>query len=96
MDVIAKQPYVKMIRKVSSIEQVDIEHERTLLLFTDKIMTEHREFLLSDVFDLSFRKVGDKGGILFIHTNHSVYSYTVKSSPEAFIQTCKRHMDSRE
>ena len=92
MDVIAKQPYIKMIRKVSSVKQIDIEHERYIQLFPDKIMTEHREFLLPDVFDLSFRKIGEEGGILFIHTNHSVYSYTVKSSPEAFIQTCKMYI----
>src|SRR5690625_7164674 len=62
------------------------------LIHIDKIVTERREFPLKDVFDLSFRKIGTEGGILFIHTNHGVYSYTVTSSPLSFIHTCKSYL----
>jgi len=89
---IARQPYFKVIRQLSSIEQKEIKDERNIYLYIDKIVTERREFPLKDVFDLSFRKIGTEGGILFIHTNHGVYSYTVTSSPLSFIHTCKSYL----
>lgn len=95
MSIIAEQPYIKIIREVSSVKKMEIEHERTMYLFSDKIVTEHREFSLTDVLDLSYRKIGGAGGILFLHTNHSVYSYTVKSSPHRFINSCKEQIKKR-
>ena len=92
MTFIVKQPYIKVIREVGSVEKIEYEDERFIYLYEDKIVTEHREFPLADVFDLSYRKVGGQGGLLFIHTNHSLYSYTVKSSPEYFIDICKRYI----
>lgn len=95
MSFIAKQPYIKVIREVSSIKQTDVEHERNLFLYADKIVTEHREFPLADVLDLSYRKIGEDGGILFLHTNHSVYSYTVKSSPHKFVDASKEQLRNK-
>lgn len=86
---IAKQPYIKIIRELNSTNQKEIEDHRYIYLHKNKMVTEHREFLLTDVMDLSFRKIGKEGGLLFIHTNHGVYSYTVTSSPISFIKICK-------
>ncbi|RLL42710.1 hypothetical protein D8M04_14235 [Oceanobacillus piezotolerans] len=92
MYLIAKQPYVKVERIVRSIEQINIEHERTMYLYNEKIVTEHREFHIKDVMDMSYRIVGGKGGLLYLHTSNGVYSYTVKSSPNRFIEEFKNHI----
>lgn len=91
-DYVAKQPYIKVIREVNSIEKREIEHERNMYLWEDKLTTAHREFKLADVLDLSFKKVAGAGGILFLHTDHAVYTYIVKSSPMEFVEICKRYI----
>ncbi|WP_083443639.1 hypothetical protein [Ornithinibacillus contaminans] len=93
MGLLAKQEYIKMERKVSSIEQMDIEHKRYLHLYDDKITSKHREFPIEKVLDISYRKIGEEGaGLLYLHTIRGVYSYTVKSSPMHFIETFKKHV----
>ncbi|RKQ33562.1 hypothetical protein [Oceanobacillus halophilus] len=92
MQIIAEQPYVKVERQVNSIEQVDIEHQRTLYLYHEKVVTEHREFPIKDIMDVSYRLIGDKGGLLYLHTSKGVYSYIVKTSPEEFVLKCKEHI----
>lgn len=96
MEIIAEQPYYKMIREVSSIKQQDIKDKRKIVLFTDKVKTKHREFPLSDVLDMSFRKVGKEGGILYLHTMRGVYSYHVETSPESFITTFKQYIEQNK
>ncbi|CDQ38083.1 MULTISPECIES: hypothetical protein [Virgibacillus] len=91
MSLIAQHPYIKIERKVTSIEQYDIEHQRVIYLYTDKVVTQNRVFPMDDVMDFSFRKIADKGGILYLHTLKGVYTYTVKSSPEAFISAYRAY-----
>lgn len=90
MQLIAKQPYVKVKREVHSIEQVHTELNRELLLYDDRVVTKHREFPIGDVLDMSYRKVGGEAGLLYLHTIKGVYSYTVKASPEEFIEEFKK------
>lgn len=85
MHLIAKQPYVKVERKVSSIEQWDEEEQRTMYLYDEKVVTKRREFPITDVLDISYKEVAGKGGILYLHTLKGVFPYTVKSSPQPFI-----------
>ncbi|WP_054955345.1 hypothetical protein [Paenibacillus dakarensis] len=89
MELLAVQPYYKIQREVASTEQIAYEDHRSLYLYRDKIITQYREFPIGDVFDVSFRQVGDQGGFLYLHTKLGVYSYTVKESPEKFIKTFK-------
>ncbi|MCE7793653.1 hypothetical protein K8O68_14605 [Salipaludibacillus sp. CUR1] len=89
MKLIATQPYFKVQREVNSIEQKNVEDDRTLYLYEDKLMTKHREFPADKIFDMSFRKLPKGEGILFIHTSQGVFSYTVKKDPEEFIQAFK-------
>lgn len=89
MDLIAVQPYIKVEREVNSIEQVKIEDERNIYLYNDKIVTKHRAFAIQDVLDMSYRQFGGDGGLLYMHTNGGLYSYTVKSSPQKFIEAFK-------
>ncbi|MFD2043506.1 hypothetical protein ACFSTA_03860 [Ornithinibacillus salinisoli] len=93
MESIAEQTYYKTERQVNSIEQVDIEHERKLYLYNDRIESKHRVFLLQEVLDISYRKLGGEGGLLYLHTNSGVFSYTVKTSPQPFIELCKNYMN---
>ncbi|MFB4168821.1 hypothetical protein [Virgibacillus sp. JSM 102003] len=92
MYLIAKQPYVKVQREVSSIEQRDVEYERIIYMYDEKIVTQHREFSIENVLDMSYRVVGKTGGLLYLHTIKGVYSYTVKSSPQQFIDAFKEHL----
>ncbi|MFZ0446874.1 MAG: hypothetical protein WAM95_20020 [Bacillus sp. (in: firmicutes)] len=85
MSLIAQHPYIKTERKVTSIEQFEIEHDRIIYLYNDKVVTQNREFPIKDVMDFSYREIANQGGILYLHTLQGVYTYIVKSSPEAFI-----------
>ncbi|WP_106765850.1 hypothetical protein [Paenibacillus faecalis] len=89
MEYLAVQPYYKIQREVGSTEQVTYEDDRMLYLYHDKIVTHYREFSIADVFDLSYRQMGDTGGFLYLHTKFGVYSYTVKEDPSSFIETFK-------
>lgn len=86
MGLLAKQPYIKIQREVTSIQQKDIEHNRIIYLYDDKIVTEHREFLIQHVIEISYRKFGSEAGLLYIHTESGLYTYTVKTSTEEFIR----------
>lgn len=90
MSLIAVQPYVKVQREVGSLEQRRVEQERTLYLYEEKIVTQHREFPLHQVLDISYRKVGKEGGLLYLHTSRGVFPYTVKSTPVKFINAFKK------
>ncbi|WP_019537260.1 hypothetical protein [Paenibacillus ginsengihumi] len=86
MDWIAVQPYYKVEREITGIEQQSVVSERAMYLYPDKIVTWRREFSLNDVFDMSFRRMGAEGGILYLHTKRGVYSYTVKIGPDPFMK----------
>ncbi|MCM3740708.1 hypothetical protein M3210_10530 [Oceanobacillus luteolus] len=88
---LAKQPYVKIVRTVDSITQTNTEEERTMYLYEDRLVTRHREFDFHTINDMSYRLIGPKGGLLYVHTNKGVFSYMVKSSPEQFVQTFKEY-----
>lgn len=89
MSYIVKQAYNKVIREINSIELKKHTETRYLYLYEDKITTKYREFPLSEIMDLSFKNMQGGGGLLFLHTDHGVYSYHVVSSPAAFIEACK-------
>lgn len=89
MKLIAEQPYVKVRREVNSIGQKDIEEKRVLYLYDEKLVSEHRQFPIQEILDISYRTVGTDGGLLYLHTTKGVFAYTVKTSPEAFIQAFK-------
>lgn len=86
------QPYYKIERYVSSLEQKDVEDKRNLYLYDDKVVSKHREFSIEQIIDMSYREFGKTGGLLYLHTTHGVYSYNVKESPQRFINTFKKHI----
>ncbi|WP_337019616.1 hypothetical protein [Oceanobacillus massiliensis] len=95
MNLLAEQSYIKIVRELSSIEQKDVEHQRKLYLYDEKIVTQHREFPLKDVLDISYRFIGGDGGLLYLHTTKGVFSYIVKTSPEKFVEAYRNFRDKR-
>ncbi|MGJ9459124.1 hypothetical protein [Oceanobacillus sp. CF4.6] len=94
MNLIAEQSYIKIVREVSSIDQIDIEQKRKMYLYKEKIVTQHREFSIEDIMDISYRFIGEDGGLLYLHTKYGVYSYIVKSSPAAFVEAFKEYRET--
>ncbi|MEC5423915.1 hypothetical protein QGM71_10480 [Virgibacillus sp. C22-A2] len=92
MYLIAEQPYIKVLREVTSIEQRDIEYERVMCFYKEKITTQHREFPIDEVLDISYRHINGEGGLLYLHTTGGVFSYTVKTSPKSFVETVKDYI----
>ncbi len=80
-----------MERVVTSLQQEDIKRERMLYLYSNKVITQRREFHIEDVLDFSYREISNQGGILYLHSLQGVYTYTVESSPEEFIQTFREY-----
>lgn len=91
MNLIAQHPYFKVERTVTSTEQFEIEHARIIYLYNDKVVTQNREFPIKIVMDFSYREIANQGGILYLHTLQGVYTYFVKSSPEAFISAYRAY-----
>ena len=91
MKLLAEHPYVKVERKVANFKQENIEHERIISLYEEKVVTQHRVFPMSIVTDFSFRTIANEGGFLYLHTLRGVYTYQVKTSPEAFIDTYRTY-----
>lgn len=91
MNLIAQHPYFKVERTVTGTEQFEVEHDRIIYLYHDKVVTQHREFPIDIVMDFSYRAIAKQGGILYLHTLRGVYTYPVKSSPEAFISAYRHY-----
>ncbi|MCQ6557457.1 hypothetical protein [Paenibacillus mendelii] len=89
MSWIAVQPYYKVHREIIFNEQRTVLQDREMYLYPDKIVTRFRVFGIEQVFDLSYRRMGGQDGILYLHTNRGVYSYTVKEDPSGFIEIFK-------
>ncbi|WP_427182128.1 hypothetical protein [Paenibacillus sp. TC-CSREp1] len=87
MEHIAVLPYYRVQREVTGLTQEIEMNARTMTLYSDRIVTRYREFLITEVFDMSFRRMGDKGGFFYLHTSTGVYPYMVEIDPGPFMQT---------
>lgn len=94
MRLLAKQPYIKVVREVTSLKQKKMEQERTLYLYEDKVVTAYREFAMKDVLDMSSRRIGSKGGLLFIHTTKGLFTYIVKTETTDFINAFQSYKNT--
>ncbi|CAG7626373.1 hypothetical protein PAECIP111802_01243 [Paenibacillus allorhizosphaerae] len=91
MSWIVSQPYFKIERELNGLEQKIVVQCRTMYLYPDKIVTRFRTFSFDEVFDISYRHIGDKEGFLYLHTNQGVYPYIIKDNPENFIHSFNVH-----
>ncbi|PRO64686.1 hypothetical protein [Alkalicoccus urumqiensis] len=87
---LARQKYVKVEREMSSIAMENVEYERWLLLYEDRLVTHRREFPAEQIFDMSYRRMPSAEALLYVHTSRGVYSYNVKEDPDAFIEAFKK------
>jgi len=86
---IAVHPYYIIDRKMTHEGIEAIVLHREIRLYTMKIVTPPKEFRLHEVFDMSYRRLGRQGGILYLHTNQGVYPYLVRTDPAKFIDAYK-------
>ncbi|WP_322904749.1 hypothetical protein [Paenibacillus campi] len=91
MKPIAVQPYYKIERKLNSSGQHYLTDEREMVLYEDRLVTYHREFSLTDVFDMSYRRLGAGEGLFYLHTSKGVFSYTIRHDPARFMHAFQDH-----
>lgn len=95
MEILAVQPYYKILRKLSSTGQQEIKEKRNITLYANHIGTKHHRFSLDEVQDISFRQVGSKGGLLYLHTLQGMFSYPVETSPGNFMEIVKKVLKTK-
>ncbi|CAM4513338.1 hypothetical protein FHS16_006060 [Paenibacillus endophyticus] len=86
---IAEMPYYKVGREIIGNEQITVVNERFIQLYPDKITTRYHEFLIRELFDISYRRLGSEEGFLYLHTKHGIFSYSIKTDPTGFIKVVK-------
>lgn len=65
-------------------------HTRRLYLHRTEVTDFSRSFPLKEVYDVSFRQLGEGEGIFYLHTKQGVYPYRVNSDPTFFLRTYKQ------
>jgi len=86
---IAEHPYIYIERILTREGPTTVSHNRAIFLYVTKIVTHSREFLLHQVYDMSYRRMGLEEGILYLHTNQGVFPYQVQTDPIKFIDEFK-------
>src|SRR5699024_4709543 len=87
---IEKQPYIKVIREIGSVEKTSYKDKRNLYLYKDKLVTAYRTFNLENVLDIAYKDITVKSRILIVQINHGVYSYMLETSSSSYISAFKR------
>lgn len=83
--IISVQPYYKVERIVTSMNQDSVVHQRKLVLYPSKITSAYREFHISEVYDISYKHMGEDQGVLYLHTKQGVFPFLVATEPDDFI-----------
>lgn len=84
-DAVAVQPYCKIERVCRTDGQIAVTVHHAMSLHADYIQTHAQTFPIRDVYDMSYRRLGGKEGILYLHTKQGVFPYNVQSDPSSFI-----------
>lgn len=88
--IIAILPYYKVERTVTADNLEIVIHRRSLCLYSNRIVSAYREFPIDEIFDISFKDLGQGHGVLYLHTKHGVYAYTIETDAELFISEVKK------
>lgn len=96
MKALAKHSYIKVIREITKLEKIETKENRELVLYKTKLTTRHREFLIEELIKVAYRKIGEDGGLIFIHTESGVFSYTVEEIDESFIHSVNNLIRERK
>ncbi|WP_217587628.1 hypothetical protein [Lentibacillus saliphilus] len=92
MEPIAVQTYYQVERQVDRTGQSLRKDAHYLYLYQTIVSSTSHIFNISDVHDMSFRKVGKQGGLLYLHTISGVHAYPVHASPHAFMTAFHRQL----
>lgn len=90
MAMLISLPYVKVIRRIRNNSQQIIETEQFLTLYEDKILSANDKFMMEDILDMSYRSLNERTGLLYFHTIRGLYSFQLKTDPDAFISEYKK------
>jgi hypothetical protein len=88
--IIADIPYIKVVRMIEHNTQYHKEEVHYITLSKEKVITFDDSFLLHEVLDISYRFFSKEMGFLYLHTTKGMYSYTVRTNPQSFIDHYKR------
>ncbi|OMF25828.1 hypothetical protein BK133_21135 [Paenibacillus sp. FSL H8-0548] len=92
---IAEMPYYKVGREIIGNEQITVIDERFIHLYADKITTRYHEFLIRELFDISYRHLGSTEGFLYLHTKHGIFSFSIKTDPTGFIKVVRAAINKK-
>lgn len=81
--------YISVQRVVDRLQQTNLKTYHSICLFTDRITTSTRTFLLQHVFDLSYRPFSGPTGLFYLHTHEGVFTFEIVEEPENFISRFK-------
>ncbi|MBW3114778.1 MULTISPECIES: hypothetical protein [Bacillaceae] len=82
---ICSQPFMKTERRIEDNQQFTVETEENLYLYSDRIVTPTRTFIMKEVLDMTSKPLSAYYTFLYLHTIEGVRTFVVKSSPERFI-----------
>ncbi|OLS33709.1 hypothetical protein [Bacillus sp. MRMR6] len=89
MRLIASQSYLTVTRVIKWNKQHYITNEHELYLYEEKIVTKMEQFLIEDVYDITYRPFSTEFGFLYLHTNRGVFPFRTKNKPYQFIEEYK-------
>lgn len=88
--IIASLPYMIVSRSIDWNKQYFQKREEQLLLLEDKIISHINEFLMDEIWDISYRASSSEFGFFYLHTNRGLFSFHVKAEPSEFINKYQR------
>ncbi|MGP4061905.1 hypothetical protein [Halobacillus litoralis] len=84
---ICSQSVFVKTRVIENNQQHYIEHQETLDLYEDEIVTPTEKFVLKDVHDVSYKGLTGTYGFLYLHTIKGVRTYMVKEHPAEWMES---------
>ena len=90
MNPISTQLCIFIERKIERLEKKIIEQKFELELYSHKICLREKEYLIDNVFDISYRNATEEVGFLYLHTNEGVIPTLTKTDPKPFIESFRK------
>ncbi|GGG20962.1 hypothetical protein [Paenibacillus abyssi] len=89
MRALASHRCIEIKHEINRTEKRIIETSFDMILYEDAISVKNDRFHLNNVFDISYRKNGDKEaiGFLYLHTDSGVRTFYIREEPRSFVDT---------
>ncbi|MFS0724756.1 hypothetical protein [Paenibacillus sp. 1P07SE] len=88
--VIATLPYYKVEREVDKLSIDTVVYEHEMQLCASSLRTAHKEIPIAHLYDISYRRMCGQDGMLYLHTNQGIVSFTVQVDPCDFIEAFQK------